>query len=189
MNNRRTLVYDLYNSKEFNAFINKIDPAYCREDLKSEVMLALLDMPDATFNNIQNLKYYSIRMVMNMVTNTNHPFYKNFIRQSDPIPEHIITQSLHEDDISIESKKLYELVCGNDYNNKCITDDKELQIKKIFDGLYWYDRDLTLEYLELGSFRKVEKETQIFYVSVQKTVSKVIKHIRQKAGIKIKSKV
>lgn len=52
------------------------------------------------------------------------------------------------------------------------------KIQKILDSLHWYDKKMFELYLQEGSYRKVEKLTKIGYNSVQDTVLKVRKIIK-----------
>ena len=52
-------------------------------------------------------------------------------------------------------------------------------ISKIIKGLYWYDQEILKMYIELGSVRKVSKQTGIPHTSVFITIKKIRKCIKQ----------
>jgi transposase-like protein len=46
-------------------------------------------------------------------------------------------------------------------------------ISKIVQGLYWYDQEILSLYVELGSVRKVSKQTGIPHTSIFITIKKI----------------
>jgi transposase-like protein len=52
-------------------------------------------------------------------------------------------------------------------------------ISKIVEGLYWYDQEILKMYVELGSVRKVSKQTSIPHTSIFITIKKIRLCIRQ----------
>ena len=52
-------------------------------------------------------------------------------------------------------------------------------ISKIVQGLYWYDQEILKMYVELGSVRKVSKETGIPHTSIFITIKNIRKCIKQ----------
>ena len=61
------------------------------------------------------------------------------------------------------------------------TQDEQLQaIHKELETMHWYDRDLFLLYMQLGSSRKVQANTGIHYRAVCATVNKVKHELRDR---------
>ena len=54
------------------------------------------------------------------------------------------------------------------------------RVDKALEGVYWYKRELFKLYVECGSFRKVEKEVGINYLSVFHTVKDVKNRLKDK---------
>jgi transposase-like protein len=52
-------------------------------------------------------------------------------------------------------------------------------IEKIIPSLYWYDQEILKMYIELGSVRKVSKETGIPHTSIFITIKNIRKCILQ----------
>jgi hypothetical protein len=52
-------------------------------------------------------------------------------------------------------------------------------ISKIIEGLYWYDQEILKMYVDLGSVRKVSKQTGIPHTSIFITIKKIRLCIRQ----------
>jgi hypothetical protein len=52
-------------------------------------------------------------------------------------------------------------------------------ISKIVEGLYWYDQEILKMYVDLGSVRKVSKQTGIPHTSIFITIKKIRLCIRQ----------
>lgn len=59
------------------------------------------------------------------------------------------------------------------------TIDVANSITKIMDSLYWYDQEILKMYVELGSVRKVSKETGIPHTSIFITIKNIRKCIKQ----------
>jgi transposase-like protein len=52
-------------------------------------------------------------------------------------------------------------------------------ISKIVEGLYWYDQEILKMYVDLGSVRKVSKQTGIPHTSIFITIKKIRLCIKQ----------
>jgi transposase-like protein len=52
-------------------------------------------------------------------------------------------------------------------------------ISKIINNLYWYDQEILKMYIELGSVRKVSKQTGIPHTSIFITIKNIRKCIKQ----------
>lgn len=81
---RDSIITQLFHSREFNDCINKMDPEHLRDDLKSEVMLVLCEKEDAFITSMYQkgqLRFWVIRVVLNMVQSKTSAFYKTFRQQ------------------------------------------------------------------------------------------------------------
>lgn len=80
---RNEIVTELYNSREFNECINKMEPEHLRDDLKAEVTLILLETDEqrllSIYSNGPNaLKYYTVRIIINLIQSKTSLFYKKY---------------------------------------------------------------------------------------------------------------
>jgi len=60
-------------------------------------------------------------------------------------------------------------------NSQAVADS----ISKIIETLYWYDQEILRMYVELGSVRKVSKQTGIPHTSIFITIKNIRKCIKQ----------
>ena len=70
---------------DINRLINLVDPEYLRDDLRQEMALALLSIPEEKISKIwasNGLIGFSIKIITNMAFSNTSPFYKKF-RKND----------------------------------------------------------------------------------------------------------
>lgn len=78
---KNDIVQELYNSKEINEAISKMEPSELRSDLKQEMFMVLMEMPEERLRDIHEKgfsKFFLIRTMLNMVKSDRSTFYKNF---------------------------------------------------------------------------------------------------------------
>jgi len=186
-------ITDLAVSKEFNELFKKIDPPHLREYLKSEVIMSLFETPDSVFEAIKDLRYYAIRIALNMVYNRKGSFCKTY-------------RSLHEIpmDHGIFIRILDGYAVGSGYNNKIARaasvmpdafnmsfEDRESReiaedyVVGMIDHLYWYNAELLRLYIKHGTFRAVSFVTGINHISVYKNIKKSLALLRAKSSLAI----
>lgn len=174
-------IEELYRSREYNDCIEKMEPAYLRDDLRQEVVLALLETPEDTFKQIRNIRHFAVRIIINMVTNKYHPFYKTF-RQV-----HICYETDQEKEIPVAAKPEGEM---EQRAEKELHEDLTLKAVKEIEfndcGLGWYDAEMVRVYLRLKSFRAMQRETQIPATSCFHTVMKALRKLKDKAVVDAK---
>lgn len=81
MASKNTIIEELYNSKNFNDCINKMEPDYLRDDLKAEVILVVCEMNDerlAEMYDTKKLIYFVVRIIMNMIKSKTSGFYRKY---------------------------------------------------------------------------------------------------------------
>lgn len=169
---RNKIIADLFTSKDFNDCIKKMQPVELQDDLKAEVALILCEKSDDYIISLHNsgpmaLKYYTVRIILNLIQSNTSPFYKKY-RQ--PLVEYAETiTDKKDDDDSIEERMLSEF--------------KEEQVLKIIDGLYWYDREMLRLYMKFGNYRTMMRETGIPHGSCYDTIQAVYAKIRYQLRI------
>lgn len=123
-------------------------------DLIQEVALVICEKDERELKKINDyFNFWVVRTMFNMSSRSVMSKY-----DQKPIEPHNLIQF----DYDHEKDKMLEAI------------DCELK------SMYWYDRDLFLLYFEEGSLRNVEKRTGIKYGSVNKTVTKVREHLKDK---------
>lgn len=161
---KNEIIAELYESKEFNDCIGKMEPDHLRDDLRAEVMLILLEMPEDKIKLLyyeNALRYYTVRIILNLIRSNTSRFYKMYRQQLAEITDRFTYQ---EDDI-VERVAREEI------------EDKALQE---VDNLYWYNEGLVKLYLQHGNYRAIEADTGIPYSSAYKTIQHSFKQIKQK---------
>lgn len=185
---KNEIIGELFTSKEFISCIKKMEPVSLQDDLKSEVILVLLEKDDDLIHGLHQrneLKYYTVRIILNMIQSKSSPFYKTF-RKNEVLNLNGF-ESYHQDIFSYSEsvadserntgtilKVNRTIAIGSDYDTK--PDEAMLELE----NLYWYDREIMKLYAEHGTFRKIEEVTQIPWESVYKTVRKSCQIIRKK---------
>jgi hypothetical protein len=82
------IIQTLYESKEINQAISKMQPAELRDDLKQEMFLVLCELSDDKVEDMYErnvLKYYVVRMMLNMMTGRRSSFEKKFRQVFTPL--------------------------------------------------------------------------------------------------------
>lgn len=183
---RAEILSQFFTSKDFNDCIKKMEPVQLQDDLKAEVALILCEMPEDKVSGLwerKELKFYTVRIILNLIKSNTSPFYKKFRISGIDLDE--LTSDLAvrfskdntTSDIATGSKyKIDKYIIHEDYNPI-----KDIAIAEI-DNLYWYDREILKLYAEHGTYRKVEEVTGIPFESIYKTVIKNCKLIRMKVA-------
>ena len=81
MATKNQIIEELYRSKEFNDCIGKMEPEHLRDDLKAEVALILLETPDTKIAGLSeqgNLKFYAVRIILNLIQSKTSTFFKKY---------------------------------------------------------------------------------------------------------------
>lgn len=150
--NRQEIISELYQSKDINDAIGKMNPYELQDDLKQEVFLVLCEMEEARLFQMYNdgyLKYFVVRTILNMAKSDRSTFYKKFRETFLEIP---VTYEVPKEDYdeSLNEKLEYSV-----------------QI------LHWYERELLRIYSEEKNLLKISRDTRIPYRSILETIKKV----------------
>lgn len=193
---RNEIIADLYNSREFKETILKMNPAHLQDDLKSEVMLILCEKEENEIISIYEsggLKYYTVRIILNLIQSSTSPFYKKFRQQSydlsilrDQTSYDVASELSDSTDVNnIElSKFALRYMSSQEEDAESINYKQTIECLALneIDNLYWYDKEIIKLYLKLGNYRAVEAETGIPWESIYKTVQKACKKIKLKVA-------
>lgn len=165
---RNTIIEKLYLDKRFSDAAKKItkDTDYC-EDLKSEVIIVLLENTNLDLlielDKKNQLIFYSVRIMLNMFRSKTSGFRKKYEHNG------VISDEVY--DLEIDTNEFFK-------TEEIETEQKLNKINAKLESVYWYDRQVFLEYLEVGSYRKLEAKTRIPMKSLQLTCLKVKEILR-----------
>jgi hypothetical protein len=142
-----------------------MEPDHLRDDLRAEVALILLETDDGKLKEIHRsggLRFYTVRIIMNLIQSKTSLFYKLYRQQVVEITDKFIAGE--EQDLEARAAK------------------EELEDKAIkeIDNLYWYNGEMVKLYLKHGNYRAIQEETRIPYTSAYKTIQKSFQEIKQK---------
>lgn len=155
---RIDIIEKLYNDKDINGAILKMQPAELQSELKQEMFLVLCELnEDRLIEMYSNgtIKYFLIRTMLNMIKSDRSAFYNKFRKQYDEITFDI----KDEEEQYVPYKKIVMYISE----------------------LHWYEKELFIEYINYNKNAvKLSKETKIPYRSLIKTISKVKKILKKK---------
>jgi DNA-directed RNA polymerase specialized sigma24 family protein len=148
---KAVIIQTLYESKEINQAISKMQPAELRDDLKQEMFLVLCELSDDKVEDMYErnvLKYYVVRMMLNMMTGRRSSFEKKF-RQ-------VFTEILEEP----EGKGF--IIEDTGEHHEFID-----RVVKVVEGMHFYEAGLLKLYAEHNrNAMEVSRKTNIPYRSV-----------------------
>ena len=153
---KNEILTEYWNLKEVNDAFSKMQPEELQYDLKAEVFLVLCEMNDEKLIGMyerNELKFYIVRTMLNMIKSDRSSFFKNY-------RNHI------EMDNNTISKEMYKLHTeAND-----IVDELE----KNLDNLHWYNKEILKLYaLEFKkNAKELSRKTGIPYMSIVRTLHK-----------------
>lgn len=133
------------------------------EDLRQEVAYIVLQYDNKKIVELEEkgkqvFKFWIVRICCNQ---TNSKYGKFGRMYASLIPVEDIMKFVKEEEMIDNSQAVAE------------------GITKIVQGLYWYDQEILKMYVELGSVRKVSKETGIPHTSIFITIKNIRKCIKQ----------
>ena len=164
---RNEILIEFWELNEVNNAISKMKPIELQEDLKSEVFLILCELPEeklVALYDRKELKFYMVRIMLNLVQNKNNQFYKKYRNFTELNSYEEATQVNEEPDL-----------------NKIVN--------KYFEGLYWYQKEIlrlyTYEFNK--NAKKLSLSTGIPYMSIIRTLNKTKQELKSKINGDISS--
>lgn len=156
-NTRNDILVEFWESKEVNAAIGKMHPVELQEDLKSELFLILAEMPEDKLKDLykkQQLKFYIVRIMLNLVQSTDKKFYKKFRDFVEYIPQE-----------KIEPEET----------------DLTKDVTEYFEQLYWYNKEIlrlyTFEFDK--NAKELSRKTGIPYMSIIRTLNQTKNQLKK----------
>ena len=157
---RDEILSEFWESKSVNEAFEKMQPVELQADLKAEVFLVLCEMEEEKLIGLyqrNELKYYMVRIMLNMIKSDRSNFFKNY-------------------------RNYVEL--ENDQEVQSVESDPEEAYQKIelhLQNLHWYNRELFKLYAL--DFKKNAKElsrkTGIPYMSIVRSINKTKEEIKK----------
>ena len=155
---KNEILAQYWTSKEVNDAFAKMQPEELQYDLKAEVFLVLCEMNEDKLVGLferNELKFYIVRIMLNMIKSDRSTFYKNYRNYSEFV----------------------------DQDYACDDNDKTDMFEKLelnMDGLHWYNKEMLKLYAI--DFKKNAKElsrkTGIPYMSIIRTINKTKKQMK-----------
>lgn len=136
-----------------------------KKDLMQELGLIVCEMDDKQREKIDGyFDFWCVRTMINMTSSNGH-----FTKLYNPRP-------LNPDDVNFDRVDEYDYTIDEMVNKiEGVLDEIENEQSR-----GWYKKELFKLYLEQGSFRKVEKDVGINYLSVFNTVKALKMEIRER---------
>jgi hypothetical protein len=157
---KNEILTQYWTSKEVNDAFEKMQPEELRYDLKAEVFLVLCEMNEDKLIGMferNELKFYIVRIMLNMIKSDRSSFYKNYRN--------------HTEFVNVD--KDFELI---NYDKMDLVDKLEQNLE----GLHWYNKEILKLYAI--DFKKNAKElsrkTGIPYMSIVRTINKTKKQMK-----------
>ena len=156
---KNKILAEYWTLKEVNDAFAKMHPEELQYDLKAEVFLVLCEMNDEKLIGMyerNELKFYIVRVMLNMIKSDRSNFYKSYRNYTEYVD--------NDTEAIVDFDKL-DLV------------DK---LEKNLEGLHWYNKEILKLYAI--DFKKNAKElsrkTGIPYMSIVRTINKTKKQMK-----------
>lgn len=194
---KNQIIEKLFLSKNFNDAIDKMEPAYLRDDLRQEIIMIVCEWPEEKVIKLYEdhaLEFYTVRVILNQVKSSTSPFTKKFRQTYVPfglIKADAKTFGKGENTTShhiAHDKRVERIEFNYIQQNETISLEERLLKEQMEDfalseieKLYWYDSEMIKLYLKLGSFRAIQDHTGIPFISCYKNIKKSLATLRKRA--------
>jgi hypothetical protein len=133
-------------------------PVELQEELKSELFLRIAEIPEEKLIDLyekKQLRFYIVRIMLNLIRSTDHKFYKKFRNFVEYVPIEVVEQE--QVDVTNIVKEHYE-------------------------SLYWYEKEIFRLYtFEFNcNAKKLSLALGIPYISVVRTINKIKQDLKTK---------
>jgi hypothetical protein len=157
---KNKILAEYWDLKEVNDAFAKMQPEELQYDLKAEVFLVLCEMNEDKLKGMyerNELKFYIVRTMLNMIKSDRSTFYKNYRNHIE----------------FVDVDKDFEII---NYDKMDLID----KLEKNLEGLHWYNKEILKLYAI--DFKKNAKElsrkTGIPYMSLVRTINKTKKQMK-----------
>jgi hypothetical protein len=157
---KNEILAEYWDLKEVNDAFAKMQPEELQYDLKAEVFLVLCEMNEDKLKGMyerNELKFYIVRIMLNMIKSDRSTFYKNYRNHIE----------------FVDVDKDFEII---NYDKMDLID----KLEKNLEVLHWYNKEILKLYAI--DFKKNAKElsrkTGIPYMSLVRTINKTKKQMK-----------
>jgi len=155
---KNEIIAEYWDSKEVNQAFAKMQPEELQYDLKAEVFLVLCEMEEQKLIGMYDrneLRFYIVRTMLNMIKSDRSTFYKNYRNFSEFIDTGRVIENESSD----------------------LVDRMEVKLE----GLHWYHKEiLTLYAIDFKkNAKELSRKTGIPYMSIIRTLHKTKKELKQ----------
>ena len=146
---RNEILIEFWQSEEVNKAFSKMHPIELQDDLKSEVFLILAELPEQKLFDLydkKQLRFYIVRIMLNLVQNSNNQFYKRY-RNFVEYTAQEVAESYQE--------------------------DLTFKVQFAVEDLHWYKKELLRLYTEefKCNAKALSRDTGIPYMSIVRTLN------------------
>lgn len=165
-----------------------MQPEQLQDDLRSEVMLVLLETDEAKLKGMHDrgeLKFYTVRVILNMIQSSTSAFYRKYRHINKAYVDDLneLAGNGWVFDRQLRETPRVEMEMPSTEDERQIREFKEERAMAAINDLYWYDREMVRLYMRLGNYRAIEKDTGIPWESCYSTIKKAIKKIRNELSV------
>jgi len=155
---RSDILVEFWQSHEVNEAISKMHPVELQEELKSELFLRIAEIPEEKLIDLyhkKQLRFYIVRIMLNLIRSTDHKFYKKFRNFVEYVP----IEEIENEQVDVSNS-----------------------VREHYESLYWYDQEIFRLYtFEFNcNAKKLSHALGIPYISVVRTINKIKKELKSK---------
>ena len=155
---RNDILIEFWESQEVNHAISKMHPIELQEELKSELFLRIAEIPEDKLIDLYNkkqLRFYVVRIMLNLIRSTDHKFYKKFRNFVEYVP----IEEIENEQVDVSN-----------------------YVREHYESLYWYDQEIFRLYTFQFdcNAKKLSHALGIPYISVVRTINKIKKDLKTK---------
>ena len=153
---REQIINDLYNSPDLISAFKSKAPTGTWEDLRQEVFLLLCQIPDERFLELYNknvLKYYIVRITLNLTRHKRSKFLKEFVTKEDDISDYEFEEEEKQDTL--------------------------IDFETLTNGYHWYAKELFKLFIESRNIKEMAKDLKIPYTSLVKAIRATKKKLKK----------
>ena len=162
---KNEILAKLWDSKEVNDAISKMQPEELQYDLKAEIFLVLAEMDENKLLGLyerKELKFYIVRIMLNMIKSDRSTFYnhyRNFVEfDTFKYTEH---------------EKINQTNAEHDFIDK---------LENNMVDMHWYNKEILRLYALEFKFnaKEISRQTGIPYISIIRTLNKTKTDLKKK---------
>jgi hypothetical protein len=133
-------------------------PVELQEELKSELFLRIAEIPEEKLIDLyhkKQLRFYVVRIMLNLIRSTDHKFYKKFRNFVEYVP----IEKIENEQVDVSN-----------------------YVREHYESLYWYEKEIFRLYTFQFdcNAKKLSIALGIPYISVVRTINKIKQDLKTK---------